>query len=428
MKNRIYLVCMLIAFVLLLNSCAPATPDPEQSLESTNEAQRSAGTAITTDRIQYCGWQDFVSDGTYVIASMQLMDGPINKYNLTTGRVTVVCLKNECKHLSMCLEEWGDFNCPIPPSSDLYFIHDQKVYYKYNVAYNDPEELKKYGSTIPVRTDYFASYDLTTGERQNILSAVQNDYDQLYTFKLVGDYIYYFRNLAQVDKPTSAEDYALCLCRMKLEEYREEVLFDLAKAFPDHPKNTLPMILAIDNDTAFFVCDNTGSAFCCSLAGENGKYLLNAAQENFWGIYSAYGTFYLDGYIYFTKYVEEPKEALNIYKMDATTGERVLLTEDYVRWLFVSDNSIYYEMAQIMQPTEAQLAEAGAGTSSFTIKEMQHDGSDLHIVGRITSANTSIARPWGAGNKLFLQMRSTDADWYNAIFDVTDGTVTSFGK
>ena len=45
--------------------------------------------------------------------------------------------------------------------------------------------------------------------------------------------------------------------------------------------------------------------------------------------------------------------------MDANTGEKDILTDDYVKWFFVADNAIYYEMAQAMQPSESQQNEAG---------------------------------------------------------------------
>ena len=432
MRKRLYFIYVLFAAVFVLNSCSPTQIDQGQY-----PVEQPNNTSITTNHVQYCGWQDYITDGTYTIASEGFQTGKIAKYNLATGNITNVCLKNGCRHPIISFEHTMSDNCPIPHGSTLFFIHNQKIYYKYEISHFDEEELEDFGSTKVLRRSVFASYDLTTGEKQHILEVEKNDYEQLYTFKLVGDYIYYFRYIAQVEKPSTADDYKLCLCRMKVDEYRQEILFDLSNAFPDYPQRTLPMLLAVDNGNAYFVCNLTGSVFYCSLSGENGKYLINAEKEGFWGIFDAYGTFYLDGYIYFAKYVQEPQKALCLYKMDVTTSEKEVLTDDYVRWFFVADDAIYYEMAQAVQPSEAQQNEAGAvGSYRYTIKQMKLDGKDSHIIGHIDAPNAETARPWGVGNKFFIQMRwrknisetQTIMGHYDVIFDVTDGTVVEVGK
>lgn len=427
MRTHICLICLLLAVVSALASCAGAQPN--------EKTPQSA--VISTEAVQYCGWQDYITDGTYVIAAEGFGSGAVAKYNLATGSITSVCLKSGCRHPAVSFEHTADTNCPIPPSSTLFFIHDQKVYFKYEISRFDEGELEELGSTKLLRRQIFASYDLTTGEAQSILEVDKNDYESLYTFRAIGSYIYYFRYIAKVDRPTSADDYALCLCRMKIGKYEQQVLFELAAAFPEYPAGTLPMILAVDNDTVYFVCNATGCAFYCSLSGEGGKYLIDAQKEGFWGIYDAYGTFYADGYIYFAKYVKEPQTALYLYKMDAVTGEKSILTEDYVKWFFVADDAVYYEMAQVMQPSEAQQAAAGAvGSYRYTIKQMKLDGTDSHVIGHIDAPNAESARPWGADDKLFIQMRfskklsetQTIMGHYDVIFDVTDGTVTEVGK
>ena len=432
MRKRMCFIYTIIVAALILNSCfnMPSDHNQYQSGPSTNGY-------ISTNTVQYCGWQDYISDGTYVIASEGFQTGVITKYNLATGNITNVCMKNGCRHLTMSFEHTMSDNCPIPLSSKLFFVHNQKIYYTYDISHFDEQELEEFESTKLLRRNIFASYDLTTGEQQNILEVERNDYEQLYTFKLVGDYIYYFRYIAQVEKPSTADDYKLCLCRMKVDEYRQEILFDLSSAFPDYPQRTLPMLLAVDNGNAYFVCNLTGSVFYCSLSGENGKYLINAEKEGFWGIYDAYGTFYSNGYIYFAKYVQEPQKALYLYRMDTNTGEKVVLTDDYVKWFFVADDAIYYEMSQAMQPSEAQQNEAGmAGTYRYTIKQMKLDGTDSHIIGHIDAPYAETARPWGVGNKFFIQMRfrknisetTVTSGHYDVIFDVTDGTVIEVGK
>ncbi len=432
MRKRIYFICVLFVSAFILNSCTNTPIDQGQQ-----QGEQLNNISISTNNVQYCGWQDYVSDGTYVIASEGFQTGAIAKYNLTTGNITNACLKSGCRHKITSFEHTMSENCPIPPSSTLFFIHNQKIYFKYEVSHFDEQEAAEVGSTKLLRRHIFASYDLTTGERHNILEVEKNDYEKLYTFKLVGDYIYYFRYIAQVEEPTSADDYVLCLCRMKVDEYRQEILFDLSSAFPDYPQRTLPMLLAVDNGNAYFVCNLTGCVFYCSLSGENGKFLINAEKEGFWGIFDAYGTFYSNGYIYFAKYVQEPQKALYLYRMDANTGEKDILTDDYVRWFFVADDAIYYEMSQVMQPSEAQQNEAGAvGSYRYTIKSMKLDGTDSHIIGHIDAPNAETARPWGVGNKFFIQMRwrkdisetQTIMGHYDVIFDVTDGTVIEVGK
>lgn len=433
MRKKMYFIYVLLAVAFILSSCST---DPLDQGQYPDEPENNI--SISTNKVQYCGWQNYVSDGTYVIASEGFQTGAIAKYNLTTGNITNACLKSGCRHLGVSFEHTMSDNCPIPPNSRLFFIHNQKIYYKYEIVHFDEKEFQEGAETLkPFRRSVFASYDLTTGERQHILEVEKNDYESLYTFKLVGDYIYYFRYIAQVEKPSTADDYKLCLCRMKVDEYRQEILFDLSSAFPDYPQRTLPMLLAVDNGNAYFVCNLTGCAFYCSLSGENGKYLINAEKEGFWGIYDAYGTFYLDGYIYFAKYVQSPRKALYLYKMDANTGEKHILTNDYVKWFFVADNCIYYEMAQAMQPSESQQNEAGVlGLYCYTIKRMELDGTDSHVIGHIAAPFAETARPWAAGNKFFIQMRWREdisetqfvLGHYDVIFDVTNGSVIEVGK
>ena len=180
MRSRICFVYILIATLFILSSCSN-TPINQGQLQST---------VISTNNVQYCGWQDYISDGTYVIASEGFQTGAITKFNLATGNITNVCLKSGCRHSITSFEHTMEDNCPIPPNSTLFFIHNQKIYYKYEITHFDEKEFQEGADSLKLfRRSVFASYDLTTGERQNILEVEKNDYEQLYTFKLVGDYI-----------------------------------------------------------------------------------------------------------------------------------------------------------------------------------------------------------------------------------------------
>ena len=440
---------LLLLSALILHSCSLGSHTHSDTLQEGTSARTEPqdvttasdnsqfGLPISTDNVQYCGWQDYVTDGTYVIAAEGFQTGVIAKYHLETGSITTVCLKEGCQHPLVSFENLPNENCPIPLGSSLYFIHNNKVYFKYSITCFDEKELEETGSTQVLKRWVFASYDYITGEKQTILETEPNGLEKIYTFKLVGEYIYYLRDIAQVEAPTTKEDYAHCLCRMRIDEYQEEILFDLSKAFPDYPIQAIPMVLAIDNQTVYFVCNITGNVFFCSLSGENGEYLINAEKEGFWGIYDAFGTFYLDGYIYFAKYVQEPLKAVCLYKMNAATGEKSILTSDYLRWFFVTDHSIYYEMSQVMQPGEAQRNEAGEiGSYRYTIKQMNLDGTDAHVIGHIDAPHAETARPWAVGCQFFIQMRwkknisatQSIMGHYDVIFDVTNGNVIEIGK
>lgn len=171
MRKIIYFICTLFAAVFVFASCTDAPVADIPITDTPIDQGQLQSTAISTNNVQYCGWQDYISDGTYVIASEGFQTGAITKYNLTTGNITNVCLKSGCRHSFASFEHTMSENCPIPPNSTLFFIHNQKIYFKYEVSHFDEQELEEFESTKLLKRSVFASYDLTTGERQNILSS-----------------------------------------------------------------------------------------------------------------------------------------------------------------------------------------------------------------------------------------------------------------
>jgi hypothetical protein len=263
-----------------------------------------------------------------------------------------------------------------------------------------------------------------------------------FTFIRHDDYIYYCRSVPQREKPESAQDYLLSLCRMKIGKYAEEVLFDLSSACGTDQKQ-LWVPFAVDNGRVYLMGEYTGKIVSVLLDGSDCRYLADGSD----GILSVPGDIYWhNGFIYMIVQASsvDPTvpasrgDACFLYRIDCNTGEKQRLTDDYVRRLFVCDQYIYYQMTQGLQPTKKQLKESGnKDFSLFTIKQIDHDGSNPASI-QLTAPDSSIsAGVWGGGNYLFFAMgyRKEKPDGsgatlgrYTMLLNVKDHSVTMFNK
>ncbi len=415
---------IIIAVILaLLCSCSPAQDNKTPPSDDANRL-------ISTDSIQYNGWRGFVSDADYVIASQYLGFDGVAKINISTGNITDVCLQPGCGHSRVIFENLGE-HCYIPEGSSLLFVVDHTVYYKYTVTAFDEKQLEAEGTVKPSHTQIFACYDLTTGKHREIISIKNTEFETMYNFVYHNGYIYYTRYIANIPNPSKKGDFSYSLCRMKVKEYEQQVLFAFSNEFP---ANVVHDPLAIDGGRIYFTANETGQLYSCNLDGTDLRFLLDGDKDNR-GIFDSYGTFFCNGYIYYASYVSETdpsvteSDALYLNRVSCSTGEVKRLTEDYIKWLFVSDEHIYYELSSV-QPGKAAQDDTGV----HKIKQMTHD-CVMQAEWEVLAENVRLAQVWGAGDCLYFKANyrkdtgtSSMLDIYTIRLNISDGKLTEIGR
>lgn len=410
MKKRIFSLVLLLALSLLAVSCYKEVPPYTPTVPTR---------LITTEAVQHSGWSTFVSNEGYVVSSTEFdvsLYGAA-KYNLVTGTLTPACLLPDCGHDNHTIPSLEGEPCHIPKNCWLHFMQDSKVFLTYSIG-ELMEETTDRGNVQPVQI--FAYYDLATGKHEDLLTVrYGGEQAQLHNTFIAHDYcIFYTRYVAKCEDPTSAEDYALSLCRMKMGEYKEEILFDLSRACSTE-HNRLLRPLAIDRDRVFLLAQDTGRILSIALDGTDCRYLLDGTDGV--RVNPSASVFYHEGFVYFLSYTDENKQRL--YRLSVESGERQQLTDDDIVQLFVCDQGIYY------QPDEGQAA-------PLTIKQMHHDGTQpatlpIRFDNLILAHNTEI---WGGGEYLFLPVQDFDAeqerygDRYTLLYHVSSGAVITLGR
>lgn len=431
MKKIFCLFLFVIILIVSFYSCE------EKPLN--NENNDTEESAVSMNSVQYFGWQQLISDNSYVISTNVMADySETVKYNIKTGNISSVCLRQNCRHESIVFANDIDY-CHIPESSSMRFLVDGKIYYTYDIVSYDEEELELQGSVKPVHTSVFSYYDITTGEYKDILTIKESDYERMFSAIFSDGYIYYLRYIAKTSKPSTKKDYNLALCRMDIEKYNQVILFT-DDDVPELSKDTVFFPFAVKNNVVYFANNDTGHMFAVNSDGSGFKYLVDG-KDGVIGIFDAYGTFYHDGYIYFNVFVSDmdstvtAHDALFMYRVNCETGEKQRLTDDYVRWLFVTDQGIYYEMSKA-QPTENQSLDAYSGDFTVhTLKYMSHDGSGCSVLGYLNIPYIQIGGVWGVGDSLYFlaDYRRDDGDHsimsgYMIRYNVINNTATEIGK
>ena len=154
------------------------------------------------------------------------------------------------------------------------------------------------------------------------------------------------------------------------------------------------------------------------------------------GFFDSNGVFYIDNHIYFTaispNYIgtDFERSHLELYRVNCTTGETEKLTEDLVRWIFVADKKIYYEIATEVSSSEENFS------SVRTVKEMDHDGKNVRSFEMsLSSPDLLVDDVVGARDCLYFRMKyrighsdEFAVDGFKIAFNLKDGTVTEIGK
>lgn len=417
------LTIIISAALALLCSCSLAHDDNASPSDSAN-------VLISTDSIQYNGWRGFISDANYVIASQNLGFDGVAKINVSTGNITDVCLQPGCTHSRVIFENLGE-HCYIPGGSSLLFVVDHTVYYKYSVTSFDEKQLDEEETVTPSHTQIFACYDLTTGKHREIISIKNTEFETMYNFIHRNGYIYYTRYIANSPNPSEKSDFSYSLCRMKVDEYEQQVLFAFDSAFP---VNVVHDPLAIDGERIYFTANETGQLYSCKLDGTDFRFLLDGTKGSR-GVFDSYGTFFCNGDVYYASYVSEAEpsvtagDALYLNRVSCSTGEVTRLTEDYIKWLFVSDDHIYYELSSVQPGGDEQ-----DDTGIHKIKQMTHGGVK-QAEWDISAENVQLAQVWGAGDCLYFKANyrqdtgtSSMLDIYTVKLNISDGKITEIGR
>ncbi len=419
MKKRITLAILMLC-ALLFTACRDPEPIPARLPEG----------IITTEKVQENGWRGLIAGDRYVFAADGLGFQGTGKINTLTNRVTEVCLKPNCDHSAPRDPKANPNYCRMHSLCELYFVAGQEIFYSYYVFDVDYHKVDRDESNNTDVIYIFASYNFNTGESRDILKIKSTDFEQMYHFIHHDGYVYYNRNVSKVDRPKKKEDYAFSLCRMKIGEYKEEVLFSFDNV------TEIPDPLAVNGSKVYFTSVTSGRILEVDTESKKSRSLLGGS-DGVLGFFDANGVFYVDGYVYFTRispaYGGTPFERshLELYRVDCTSGETERLTEDFVSWLFVSDSKIYYEVAPQISPSGEAIF-----SSVRTVKEIDYDGRNVRSYEMtLSSPDLLVDDAVGAGDCLYLRMKyrighsdASAVDGFKTVFNLKDGTVTELGK
>ncbi|MBE6630305.1 MAG: hypothetical protein E7624_05585 [Ruminococcaceae bacterium] len=429
MKKRYSLYAWFLLLCLCLGSCYKAPiSTPPHTFEN----------LITTQDVQYFSWRTFISNETYVFSAAEMrtrIKNPgVMKYNVASGSLIEVCLQPNCSHNTFLYLPENNSYCHIPYDSKLFFVYENKIFLQYTLEARTEEGQAQH-------IDTFAYYNFVTGEYKDLLKIQPNDYEQMYyTFLLDGEDIYYSRYVAQTEKPESSKDYALSLCRITIGEYKEEVLFDLSAACGSDP-NQLWIPFGADESYLYLFEQDMGHVVAIKRDGTDCRYLADGSD----GIISSRDNiYYHNGFIYITSPVSKLDPSVSnpsahfLYRIDCSSGEKQRLSEDYVSVFFVCDQYVYYQMTPGIQPTAAQLEEAGNQDYSLhTFKQIAHDGanpSKFQFTAKHSQVTSSF---WGAGEILFFKMGYREEypdgsgallSGYTLLFNLRDHSTTIIGE
>jgi len=437
MKNRAVSLLLVVLSVLLLVSCRSAPP-PLTTAWPFEE--------ITMENVQYNGWRNMVFGGQYVFSSDGLGTLGMGKLDLLTNGISEVCLRPDCNHGFPGQILFDPNYCRVSAISEPLFVVEREIFYTYHVfeevkektesgAENNADEIEESRMDVIY---IFASYNFITGESRDILQIRTTEFEQMYKFSYSNGYIYYCRNIAKVDNPEKKEDYQLSCCRMKIGEYNEEILFAFEEVC-SLPEGVLPDPIATENGKIYFTCVESGRLLEVDMESRCARFYLGEGDVSF-GTFDSPGAFYVDGYIYFTAVSPElagtdaEMFVVELHRVNCATGQTEKLTEDLVRWFFVTDKHIYYGMAHDIQPTEAQLEEAGDNLSVHTVKRIDHNGkNECSYKMRLPSPDIALLDVVGIGESLYFRAsyfnsEGSTQEFFKVVFCLKDGTVSEIGR
>ncbi len=429
--NRKTVLAVTVLLAVFLVSC--------KSGEPLSTMEKVVG-EITMDRVQYNGWHDFISNDNYVFAGWYFDTRSAAKYNLSTEMITEVCIKPGCDHIKEY--EFKPDGCPVPKDIDPMFTIGNKLYYTYFTLIADKEELEALtdeGCVKSTRWDYFASYDITTGEYHELIKLNTTAFGGFSSFIYRNGRIYYNQYIPSVSDPKEAKDYDLCLCSMDTDGNDQKVICKYSD-YKEIRTGMNPMLIAVVDNTIWFVSNETGQLFSIDTETDEIRFLVSG-DDGFLGIYDGYGTFYCDGFIYFEQFASDvddtiPEFSAQIaYRVDCESGKIEKLFDDYVSWIFVTDDAVYYEMSEA-QPTEAQTDEAG-GIHLHVIKKTDHEGNLIKTIS-FREEYTSLAGVWAARDKMFFVGTYRDdykygpdkgeAETFIIVLNLEDGSFEEIGR
>lgn len=345
-------------------------------------------------------FDSFVSDGKYLISDYSFLatnKKGSGKYNLETGLVTYVCIDETCGHGSSC------------PLDGLYmykFIRDGKLYYIRDYDIRKVEGVDIDGPILShpdlvERHIVFASYNLMTGEYDELINITLTEFESLSNIIRDGDYVYYMRNMPLKADAKIVDDYIYSMCKMHLDTKEETVLFTYEECNKINVKQSL---MFVENDIAYFLDQSTGFMWRVNLDGSNIINLIDG-QNNYLASSGNCGIFLLDKYIYY--YVREndirsdaEKGLGYTYRISVDGGTAQRIIDEYIKWFYVTDDCIYYE-PNIAYEENPENDTLDLYPDTHTIKRAAHNG-DNPQVAIIVDKKMAIADAFVVKDKLFL--------------------------
>jgi len=189
----------------------------------------------------------------------------------------------------------------------------------------------------------------------------------------------------------------------------------------------------IDKGVIYFGDNDIGTMGRINADGTGFKWLLDGTDK-YLGVFSEYGTFLYDDYIYFCLFVSDinPEKLVGlntnyngmkyIYRININGGTPECIVDDYIRGFYMTNGYIYYILDQL-QYTDALYKEANPvkGKEYDVIIRTDHDGSNRKNIGYLKHHAPFI---WIANGELYATFGETNMEQsylYSVRFGLDDG-------
>lgn len=389
MRKYLFSLISLMLIICLLPSCRD-----DVSLDSNNRINGDWEDGL--DNVSYCGWDRFLSDGTYLISEQ--FGGGMNKLNLLSGSITPLNEQDE-------LNDEKD--------KRLAFGHASLKYIENGVVYGHTFTEGEIKSNGKKEINYqLISVNIATGYVDTLMSVTENDFESLWGICYSDGYAYYQRMIPKIDKPTSVDDYDRTFCKLELATKKEMPLFT---ATDENRMSDASHPAFVEDGWIYFVGLDKGAIWRTDLEGQNcSEIVASKAWVDRPGIY------YRDGWIYYI--LEEGGNSQDevgdfyIYRTNVDLNKTEKLSDEPVDWFYVTNNRIYY------------------GSEQFEIKRMDHDGRNVTELPPyeldFETIYASISGVYLAGDRLWLDIGfKTETALGSGVlaYDLKDGTSEKVG-
>lgn len=389
------LLLIMLSLVLLAACVLPSCSD-DVPLDPSNMVTGNWEDGL--DNVSYCGWDEFISDGTYLIS--ENYGRGMNKLNLLSGSITPLNVQDELSDERDELLSFGH--------SSLKYIENGVVYGHTFVR----DEAPLPGEKFPQTHYQLISCNIATGYVETMMTVTKNDFESLSGVCYSDGYAYYQRMIPKVDKPSSVDDYDRTFCKRELATNKETVLFT---ATDENRMSEQTHPAFVENGWIYFIGQDKGSIWRTDMEGENCSVI---AESKAW--VDRPGTYYSDGWVYYIlserEFTEENVGEFHIYRTNLDQNKTEKLSSEPVDWFYVTNNRIYY------------------GFEQFEIKRMDRDGSNVTELPPyeldFETVFVHLSGIYLAGDCLWLQVGYSAEAFYGGgviRYDLADGSSEQIG-